>query len=407
MNLVKFKQFESVYEALASGEFPADIANDGTELLPEGAGPIADNINNKMLLNEGLLDKLTNFVSKWLPFTTIREANKIFNDYKASRLKKFEEIGKQRLLQFQARTKANSKPDDTLLQTQANEITVRTNKVIETIEKAEADKLNAVQRQLQILSRGSKKDRVKLYIDLELAKMQQEIAEKEIEDAKSYTSDDQMKQLQSIVDMRKEVAELYTKKAKMAADLEKKGELQDGPKLPKIGKVVNYKKKNGETARGNFTVVKDVWAGVAADGKKVDTDEHVPVVKDLKGDPENPDKGSIYYYIPVNNIEGFEDFDAKKQSTLSSNADIKKLDEQIKKLDAEIASKEKGIWSPAPPPADKAKTKDEGEKAPEAPEKPAAPTASNKPAADEYGGPNSINGKAKNKNEKKPDNQQA
>ena len=367
MKPVNFKAFESVYEALKEGEYPSDIAVDGTNLLDAAsAGPIAKSINEKVL-NEfiaaaagaalaagaaGIIgfnaDDLKNWVSSWMPGGVIKKANAVLAKYKADMTKKFEDIGKERLKDFEIQTKAAAKPNDKVLQKQAAEIRTRTTKVCDTIDKSTEDLKNAYAAQLNALARGSKKDRVKLYIDFALAKLKVELAKKEIEDAKEYTSEDQMKVLQEIVDKREKLAELYLKQSKLVTDLEKKDELKDGPKLPKVGKAVTHKGKDGKWAGDSqktpdkWIVVKDVWN---AKGETVDMRSHVVVIKAVKGGdslPDDagtadaPDKNATHWYIPVKSIPEFKDFDEEQESTIESNDALKKLRNEVKTVEDEI-----------------------------------------------------------------------
>lgn len=380
MKPVNFKQFESVYEALRAGEMPKDLAADGTNLLSaEQAGALAEKLNDKLLdgehLDEGLLDTLKNKFQGLFPFTIVGKAKKILEDYEKAKMHTLQEIGKERLKAFDIRTKAKANPSDELLRSQATEIKERTDKVIETIERAEREKLAAIEKQLQVLARGSKKDRIKLYIDMALAQLKQRVAEAEIKDAKEYTDEEQMQMLQSIVDKREQVAKLYMQKAELAQKLEAKGELKDGPKLPKIGKTIEFKKENGEQADGKWMIVRDVWGGIGDGGKKIDTASHVPVMKldkngtldtDSQGTADEPNKDGPKIWIPVSSIKGFEDFDATVESTIASNEDIKKLNAQIEKLDKEIKAAEAGKYQD--------KKEEEGEPAP-------AKAASKQPAA--------------------------
>lgn len=354
MPLIKFKQFESVHDALNKDEIsPMDIAASGVNGVdPVTAGLIAERLNEKDfddLLNEGIFDKLKNFLEKGLPGSTIRQADKILAGYKQTKLRTLEELGKERIKIFKLKTKADAEPDNTLVQSQFEEVYRRGQKVMTTIENAEKAKLDSIEQQLTILMKGAKKDRVKSYIDMKLAKLKEEVAKAEIEDAKAYTSDEQMAKLQEIVDMRQRLVDLNAKKVKLQQELDSKGGKKDGPAAPAIGTVVTFTSEDGKKAANRWVVVKDVWNGKSADGKTIDTNNKVPVIKEYKktgkidpdedGTAEKPNlSDSSRIWIPITSIDGFEDFESKTADTEQSNAGIDKLSKEIAELESQIAA---------------------------------------------------------------------
>lgn len=350
MKLIKFQQFESIHDALNKDELsPMEIRESGVfNVEPEIAGSIAERLNKKDyadLLNEGIFDKLKNFLEKGLPGTTIRKADKILADYKKEKLHTLEEIGTERTKIFKMKTKSDAEPDNSLVRSQYKEVYERGQKVISTIENAEKAKLTAIEQQLSILTKGAKKDRVKTYIDMQLAKLKEEVAKAEILDAKAYTSDEQMSKLQEIVDMRQKLMNLFAKKAQMQAELDSKGGKQE-LKRPQPGEVYQYSPpkpdKNGEE-RKPFTVT--ISKITKYQGKDLPSDN--VMVTTGEGDKNNP------YPVLIKRLSGFENFDEDKVKTASSNASIDKLVQEISKLESEIESVK--VWDAAKPNTDAAK----------------------------------------------------
>lgn len=329
MGLAKFKQFESAHDKLYKDGLAPQEISEGLEQQ------IAQRLNEKeldqfgMLFELGLWDKLKNKIAGFIPGTTIKKADEILNRYKKEKLKTLQLNGQERLKAFNARTQSDAKPNDSLLKTKSDEIVSRTNKVISTIEKAEAARLAAIEKELGVLAKGTKKERVINYIELKLAQVKEEVAKQEIEDAKKYTSEDQLNQLEEIVSKRRKVSELSAKLLQLSAELSgaergaKEGQaIKKEVENPEVGKKYKYTKNNGDVAE----------VEVVGDVQKNDQDEDIVPVKGERNQQFTVLKTRLFTE---------EDSDDAK---IAASPEVKKIKEQIAELEKQINKQEGSVW---------------------------------------------------------------
>lgn len=158
---------------------------------------LENNITREELekINEGILGDawkaLKIGIMKKIPGNTVKKADDIIKKYKEAKLaiaakseREQDKIFKRKgLLEDPKKFK-----DD--------EQIVRSTKAIEAIEAASKSKIEAIQKQLDLLTRD-KSDLVRDYIDMQLATIQEEIANKQLEAAEKYADEDTIKKLET------------------------------------------------------------------------------------------------------------------------------------------------------------------------------------------------------------------
>lgn len=171
-------------------------------------------------LDEGLFDRFKNFLSRKLG-GDIAKADRLISMYSQAKQTNLLEIGKIRAGVMAAKAKAEKDPKAAPA---ANEQAARAEEAIARINKAASDKLAAVEKQIQVLIKN-KPERLRTYIDAKKAEVDWVSAQRELEAAKKYASDEEIEKLKDQVESEGKIAKNY--QDKLALDT------QDGAKQSK------------------------------------------------------------------------------------------------------------------------------------------------------------------------------
>ena len=236
-NLVTFKQYERA-TSLLEDYSPDDLRENDT--LLEGLDIKTVDLVNSYLIGEGILDGLKNWIQKKIPGSILNKANKILTEYEKNKMHTLELVGNEWTKTFKARTDAEANPTNKMVGAKFEEVRQRANKAIQTYESAEKDKLEAIEKQLEILMRG-KGDRVRNYIELKLAQLKEKVAKAKLKDAAKLTDEAELKKLQDIVNHYE--AEVAARAKKLEAEAAGKDVKVEKPKAGEKYKYYSNKEK--------------------------------------------------------------------------------------------------------------------------------------------------------------------
>lgn len=203
---MKFERFEKIHSLLETYS-PDEIDN----VILEANGFIEADLIEINTVNEGLLDKFKNILSKAMPGGAINKAEKILTNYEKIKKDTLKKVGTLRTTAFKAKVKANANKDDQNLADLAAEADDRMKRASRTVQNAEDKQMQAVEDQLSTFVKG-KPDRVKTYVQMRVAEIQQKMAELEMKDAQEFGSEDELKKLEDIVKKRGNLKQQYAKK---------------------------------------------------------------------------------------------------------------------------------------------------------------------------------------------------
>lgn len=247
---MKFEKFEKINK-ISENHTVEEIKNDSS--LLEAYGLTEADMPEIEKVNEGLFDKFKNMLSKALPGGALNKAEKILAQYEKMKKDTLKKVGKLRLTAFQAKTKAKN---DNKFQDAADEMTERTKKSIRVLEDAENKKLSAIEDQLNAFLKD-KPERVKTYVTMRVAEIQEKMADLEMKDAEEYASEEELKKLENIIKKKGKIKELAAKKLEKSAK-DKKADTKAEDKAIDLAK-------------------KDAAKAEAADGKEKKDEEKKPV----------------------------------------------------------------------------------------------------------------------------------
>lgn len=218
---IKFNKFEKIHTLLERYSPEETDAQ-----LLEAYGLDASDLELVNTINEGFFDKFKNMLSKALPGGSINKAEKILTNYDNIKKDTLKKIGSLRDTAFKAKVKANANKDDQNVQDVATEANERAKKAIRTLESAEEKQITAIEDQLRNFIKD-KPDRVKTYVNLRVAGIQQKLAELEMKDAQEYASEDELKKLEKIVKERGRLVQQYDSKLKKLVGAKKEDKKVD------------------------------------------------------------------------------------------------------------------------------------------------------------------------------------
>ena len=271
MKLVQFNQFEKALNLLETHS-PESVSD---EMLLE------NNITREdlILVNEGWLKDQIN---KFFHGGDFEKADKILARYKEAKLKQSESIIAQRNKAYKAAI-SGATAGDKLSSVRSAELKKRAEKAVEAIEAASKSKFDALQNQLKSLvkdvvsirGKESATTTVQEYIDLKLAEIQEEAANKELEAYQKSVGDDADEKM--LDELEKSVAD--AKKSKDdAANL-----------LKEIAAKKEASKKQSETDKAKNKEKKDAEAKGKEESAKKESDAKA-------NDPANAKVGQVWIY---------------------------------------------------------------------------------------------------------------
>lgn len=242
---LKFYEFEKAANLLE--EYTFDELNHNPALMEGLDASLVESVNSSLTkLDEGMFDWLKNWITKGIPGTILNKANKILDNYSKVKYDTLELIGGERNKMYKAKIEADKSKDQTDI-SRFEEIKVRAEKAIKVIEGAEEDKTNAIKKQLELLGNKAKTERVKSFIALKLAQIQEKIAGKKLEDAKKFADEDELKKLESEFGSAKQEVKKQEGEIKLVAD--KEGAKPDDKKAPDAVKKEDPKKDEVPVAK--------------------------------------------------------------------------------------------------------------------------------------------------------------
>lgn len=188
-------------------------------------------------LDEGLFDRFRNFLSRKLG-GDVSKADRLLNQYAQAKQSTLLEIGKMRSTVIAARQRAE---DDPKYANVAKEQAQRTEEAILRIRKAEQQKLDATEKQINLLLKG-KSERLKTYIASRKAEIDWISAQNEVQAAKKYASEEEITQLEEIRDstarIAKEYADIFQKQERNDNDT-KRDDIDIEKERERLGEIRN------------------------------------------------------------------------------------------------------------------------------------------------------------------------
>jgi len=206
MKLVKFRIFESASKILEN-ETPESVSD---QILTESGLTREDLVMvNEGILGDifgGLLKGLKEKILKAVPGSIMKKADAILAEYRSAKMDISDKIMRERNKIYKA--KISTDDDD---KTHNDEVKMRSEKAIQQIELANRSKLEAIERKLKLLTRD-KSDTLNDYVQFQIAQIQEDAANKQLDDAEKYAGEDLLKELEKEVEDAKQ-AKLLAKKA--------------------------------------------------------------------------------------------------------------------------------------------------------------------------------------------------
>jgi hypothetical protein len=236
---MKFSKFEKI-SSLLEYHSPEEV----DKQILESYGLDESDISDIESVNEGLFDKFKNMLSKALPGGAINKAEKILKDYENIKKDTLKKIGSLRTTAFKAKIKANANKDDKNLADLAAEADDRMKRASRIVQNAEDKQMQAIEDRLMTFVKD-KPDRVKSYVQMRVAEIQQKMAELEMKDAQNYGSEEELKKLEDIVKKRGALKQKYATKLEKIA----KGG-KDAKNTGQLDKEIETAKKDLEKVEG-------------------------------------------------------------------------------------------------------------------------------------------------------------
>jgi len=230
-----FKQFEAATTLLENS--PESIS-DAVLLENNLTREDIETINEGLLgdIFGGLFKGLKEKILKAVPGSVLKKVDAILKEYKDTKLAISDKTAKERDKIFKASLDDKESPRN-------KEQITRSEKAIEAIEAASKSKLDAIKTKLGIVSKD-KSDIVKNYIDLQLAQIQEDVANKQLKDAEDNASEEQLDKLEAAV---KEAKDKKDAAAKIIQDEASKKEASK--KQSETDKAKNKEKKDSEASK--------------------------------------------------------------------------------------------------------------------------------------------------------------
>lgn len=260
---LKFAQFEKAANLLENS--PEDVSDD---VLLE------NNLTREELekINEGLLGdifggifkKLKEKILKAIPGSVLKKADAILKEYKDTEMSIYDKTKKERDKIYVASVEDKDSPRN-------KEQITRSEKAIEAIEAASRSKKDAINKKLQLIIKD-KSEIVRNYVNMQTYQIQEDIANKQLEDAQESASEEELDKLEKIVAEKKkkkeaagkaiENAKVEAGKKQEADDKKKDEQKKNDPAKATAGQT--WKTKNGN----DVEILKDLGNGrVSVKGK--------------------------------------------------------------------------------------------------------------------------------------------
>lgn len=256
MKLVPFHKFEKASRILESNS-PDSVSD---EILSESNMTRED----LLMINEGILGDIFGGMLKGLkekilravPGSVMKKADAILKEYRDAKMGITEKIMRERNKIYKAKISGG---DDEAEKNRNEELKSRAEKAIVQIELANRSKLAAIENKLKMLTKD-KSETLNNYVQFQIAQIQEDAANKQLEDAEQYSNEDLLK------DIEKQVNDAKAAKIKAKEELEQQ-------------KAEKQKKEDDEKA--------------AADKK----------AEEERNNPENAKKGQVWKTDKGNEVE--------------------------------------------------------------------------------------------------------
>lgn len=295
MKITNFKTFE-IAVALLEDSTPDSIDN---EILTESNLTIDDleKINESLLgdIFGGLFKKIKTIILKKIPGNILKQIDELIKDYEDTKNSISGKTFNERNKIYKASISAEDK-SDSLAVKRFNEIKLRGDKTIETIENANKSKLDSIKKRMDLLIKD-KSDFIKDYVELKMLEVQERIADKELKDAENNASEDILDEIE------KKVKDAKTKLANAAKELEQSSKEPDK----------NDKKKNDKKKIN----IEDIKVGQEWLYKRKDGAENLATILNV---PDELKKGEVH----IKSKDGKE-FSIKTDNLIKQQNYLKKV----------------------------------------------------------------------------------
>ena len=247
---VSFAQFEKASYILES-KAPDDV--DDSVLLE-------NNITREELehVNEGILGslfgsffkKIKEKVLKAIPGSTLKKIDEVLKEYKDAKMGIADKTLKERNKIYKSELTAKADPKDEIAKKRAEELKIRSDKAIAAIEEASKSKIDAINKKLQLLIKDKEDEFVKGYVDMQLAQIQEDVANKQLKDAEELGNEALLDEIE------KDVKEAQKNKEEAQKQLEAAAKKKEAGKQ-KRAEAKEKKKKDEEEAAAKAKTEKE------------------------------------------------------------------------------------------------------------------------------------------------------
>lgn len=168
----------------------------------------------------GLFGKIKEKILRAIPGNLLKKVDVVLKEYKEAKFGIYDKTLKERNKIYKTSIEAEENPTDNISKKRAEEIKIRSEKAIEQIEAANKSKIDAINKKLTILIKD-KSDIVRNYVDMQLAQIQEDVANKQLKDAEDNASETILDDLENQVKEAKKQKEAAAKAIEEAKVKEK------------------------------------------------------------------------------------------------------------------------------------------------------------------------------------------
>jgi hypothetical protein len=220
MKLVSFHKFETATKILESHspESASDQMLTENEITREELAAINEGILGDIF--GGMLKGLKEKILKAVPGSLMKKADAILKEYRDTKMSIADKIMKERNKIYKSNLTGADKEADETDKKRSLELKDRAGKAIQQIELASKSKLDAIENKLKMLTKD-KSETLNNYVKFELAQIQEDAANKQLEDAEKFSDETVLADIEKEVEAAKN-AKIEAKKALEAQKEEKK-----------------------------------------------------------------------------------------------------------------------------------------------------------------------------------------